>query len=64
MERWREEVEFDPESMKRIVNVIDRYPMSLHDCADVIEFIAPLCRYFTTNGAINKLTNLIKQYGI
>ena len=64
MERWREEVEFDPESMKRIVNVIDHYPISLQDCARIIEAAALLCRHKTPNGVITELNKLTAQYGL
>lgn len=64
MERWREEIEFDSTSMKRIINVIDNYPMSLHDCARIIESVALLCQAKTTDGVIVELDNLTKQYGL
>lgn len=64
MERWREEIEIDPKSMERIVNVIDHYPMSLCDCAKIIEASALLCRHKTPNGVIAELNKLTEQYGL
>ena len=64
MERWREEVEFDPEAIKRIVNIVDHYPMSLRDCARIIEAAALLCQHKTSNGVIAELNKLTKQYGL
>lgn len=61
MERWKEEAEFDPESMKRIVNVIDHYPMSLHDCARIIESVALLCQDKTVDGVIIELDKLTQH---
>lgn len=64
MERWREEVEFDPEAMERIVNIVDHYPMSLRDCARIVEAAALLCQYKTSNGVIMELNRLTEQYGL
>ena len=64
MERWREEVEFAPEAMEQIVNIIDHYPMTLYDCARIIEAAAPLCQYKTSNGVIMELNKLTEQYGL
>lgn len=64
MERWREEVEFDPEAMERIVDVVDHYPMSLRDCTRIIEAAALLCRHKTPNGVIAELNKLTEQYGL
>lgn len=64
MERWREEVEFDPEAMERIVNIVDHYPMSLRDCARIIEAAALLCQHKTSNGVIMELNRLSEQYGL
>lgn len=49
------EFEFDKSSADRIEKVVQNYPMSLEQCADVLEFVAPLCTVFTTEGFINKL---------
>lgn len=64
MERWREEVEFDLEAMERIVNIVDHYPMSLRDCARIIEAAALLCQHKTSNGVIMELNRLTEQYGL
>lgn len=64
MERWREEVEFDPEAMEWIVNIVDHYPMSLRDCARIIEAAALLCQHKTSNGVIMELNRLTEQYGL
>ena len=64
MERWREEVEFDPEAMERIVDVVDHYPIYLRDCARIIEAAALLCRHKTPNGVIAELNKLTEQYGL
>ena len=49
------EFEFDKASADRIEKVVQNYPMSLKDCADVLEFIAPLCTIYTAEGFINRL---------
>jgi len=58
---YMDEFSFDEESAKRIANVIWNYPMSLEDCADVLEQIAPLCEIYTTKGFIQKLRTDLRR---
>lgn len=44
------EFEFDKESANRISKVVQMYPMSLSDCADILETVAPLCSIWTPKG--------------
>lgn len=56
------EFEFDKESADRIEKVVQQHPMCLRDCANVLEFVAPLCTVFTPEGFINKLKTLFVEY--
>lgn len=58
----KNECEFDPKSAQRIANVIEWHPMSLRNCADILEFIAPLCTIFTTDGCIHKIAETFNLY--
>lgn len=44
------EFEFDKASADRISKIVQMYPMSLSDCADILETVAPLCTMFTPEG--------------
>mgnify|MGYP007007367267 CR=1 FL=1 len=58
MKQWLKEAKFDTQSMERIVSVINHYPMSLCDCANIIEAVAPLCRHKTSEGVIAELNQI------
>lgn len=45
------EFEFDKASADRISKIVQMYPMSLSDCADILETVAPLCTMFTPEGS-------------
>lgn len=36
--------------------------MSLRNCADILEFIAPFCTIFTLNGCINRIAEAFNLY--
>ncbi len=47
--------EFDPDSAQRIADVIEKHPMSLKHCADILEAVAPLCTALTTGGFLRRM---------
>lgn len=53
-----DEFEFDKESANRIANVVQMYPISLQDCANVLEAVAPFCATWTPEGFIKKINNI------
>lgn len=56
------ELEFDKDSAYRIEKVVQQYPMALIDCANVLEFVAPLCTLFTTEGFIKKTKIFFEEF--
>lgn len=57
-----QEFRFDPEASARIAAVVQNYPMSLADCAELLEWAAPLCRLLTVDGFINRMTDVNRFY--
>ena len=55
------EFEFDKESADRIEKVIQQNPMSLQDCADILELAAPLCTVFSCECFKNKLKTVAES---
>lgn len=49
------EFEFDKESADRIENVVQKHAMSLKNCADILDLLAPLCDMFTTSGVLLRI---------
>lgn len=47
--------ESDPDSTNRIINTLYYHPLSLKDCADILEIIAPLCTLYTKEGFLHHL---------
>lgn len=58
------EFTFDPPAAQRIAQVVEQYPMSLENCADVLEAVAPYCALFTTDGFIQRLRMIARLEGI
>ncbi len=57
------EFEFDPTAATRIEQVVRLYPLSLKDCADLLEIIAPLVDILSADGARNFLQEIVaKRY--
>lgn len=52
---WLDEFAFDPDSAQRIANLIQNYPLSLKDCADIIETVASWCDMYTTGTCLEYL---------
>ncbi len=46
------EFDFDKQSADRIEKVINNYPMNLKSCADILELVAPLCKFWTAEGLL------------
>lgn len=42
--------EFDPQAAARIQKVVEEHPMSLDNCADALEMVAPLYTLYTARG--------------
>ena len=55
------EFEFDKENADRIANVVQMYPMSLSDCADILETVAPLCAMWTPEGFLKRIHGVFRN---
>lgn len=53
-----DEFEFDKASADRIAKIVQMYPMSLLDCANVLEVVAPLCAVWTPEGFIKRINDV------
>lgn len=49
------EFEFDKAYADRITKIVQMYPMSLSDCADILETVAPLCAMWTPEGFLKRI---------
>lgn len=58
---WMKEFEFDPEASNRIAKVIYQHPLSLRDCADILEIAAPICTVMTASGFKKFLNDAIND---
>lgn len=56
---WMKEFEFDPDALNRIAKVIYQHPLSLRDCADILEIAAPMCTVMTVSGFKKLLREMI-----
>lgn len=54
----KREFEFDPDSAQRIADVIEKHPISLQHCADILEAVAPLCTMLTTGGCLGRINEI------
>jgi len=54
------EFEFAPEAARRIEKVVQNYPLSLDDCADLLEIVAPLAGALTAGGACRFLRQVVE----
>lgn len=52
--------EIDNDSAKRISKITNKYPVTLKDCADILEIIAPLCALKTSGGAKKTLQGFVE----
>ena len=46
---------FDVDAAARIAKVVRMYPMTLENCADILEAVAPLCEVWTARGFLLRL---------
>jgi len=53
------EFEFDPVSASRIEQVVRQYPLSLQNCAELLEAVAPLAGVLTADGACKFLQEIV-----
>jgi len=59
VESYLDEFTFDPEAAQRIANVVRLNAMSMEDCANVLEAVAPYCTELTTQGFLYRLTTIL-----
>ena len=64
MLEYLKEFTFDPQAAQCIAQVVEQYPMSLEDCADVLEAVAQYCTLFTIDGFIQRLRMIARLEGI
>ena len=64
MLEYLKEFTFDTPAAQRIAQVVEQYPMSLENCADVLEAVALYCTLFTTDGFIQRLHVIARLEGI
>lgn len=50
--------DFYPEATKKIAEVVEHYPISLNQCAEALELIAPYIGTYTFEGFKCRLKNL------
>lgn len=50
---------FYSEEIDRITKVVELNAMSMNDCADILEMIAPLCNYMSASGAKKILKDIV-----
>lgn len=54
------EFEFDAKASDRISKVVQMYPISLEDCADILESVAPLCTLWTPEGFLKRIQSMFE----
>ena len=55
---WEEEYKFDPDAAERIVRVVNSYPMTLSDCASILEAVTPLTSLMPADDLIRYLKSI------
>ena len=55
---WEAEYKFDPKAAERIDRVVNSYPMTLCDCASILEVVAPLTSLMPADDLIRYLKSI------
>lgn len=61
MEEALDILNLEYDSIQRIVSVVNKYPLALYNCANILELLAPLTLILSGSGAENWLRNKIQE---